>query len=80
MENLNANWFVEGLVDFEYKKYVLLAYLETVKKQFNQTKLYPQFSDLIGHHRNLSTFKEGKTKMAENFPQSLTGVDIKEKT
>lgn len=75
MENLNANWFFEGLVDFEYKKYVLLAYLDHVRKKFNQTKLYPQLSDLVFHYRNLTAFLESKSKMSESFPQTLAGID-----
>ena len=76
MESLNPDWFIQGLVDFEYKKYLLLGYLNDVRKSFNQTKLYPTFSDLVFHYRNLHTFKENKDKMNSSFPQMLTGIDM----
>lgn len=31
MERLDNNWLTQELIDFEYKKYVLLAYFKTVK-------------------------------------------------
>jgi hypothetical protein len=41
MEKLKENWLTEGLIDFEYKKYVLLAYLKSVKESFSRVELYP---------------------------------------
>ena len=29
MEKLSKDWLTQGLIDFEYKKYVLMAYLQT---------------------------------------------------
>lgn len=37
MKSLRPNWFFEDLPDFEYKKYVLLAYLQDVHAQFTET-------------------------------------------
>ena len=44
---LKENWLTEGLIDFEYKKYQLLAYLKRVKDSFNKVELYPFLSDLV---------------------------------
>ncbi len=41
MESLKDNWLTEGLIDFEYKKYVLLAYMKRVKESFGRVELYP---------------------------------------
>jgi hypothetical protein len=41
MKKLSDTWFADGYVDFELKKYTLLAYLQEVNKYFNQNKLYP---------------------------------------
>lgn len=76
MEKLSSNWFVEGLQDFEYKKYLLLAYLQWVKACFDQSRLYPAFSDLIGHHHNLVSFRDSKEKMQDLFPKTLSGIDL----
>ena len=42
MKSLSETWFAEGYIDFELKKYTLLAYLQQVNKYFNENKLYPQ--------------------------------------
>lgn len=31
MDNLQKDWLTQGLIDFEYKKYVLLAYLNKAR-------------------------------------------------
>ncbi len=76
MQNLPINWLTEGLLDFEYKKYRLLAYLQTVRTEFGQQKLYPVFSDLIMHYRNLQQVREHKKLAYEAFPQQITRADF----
>ena len=47
MKRLSETWFAEGYIDFELKKYTLLAYLQEVNKYFNENKLYPQLADAV---------------------------------
>lgn len=77
MEKLSKDWLTQGLIDFEYKKYVLLAYLQTVKKSFGKVELYPFLADLIFHYRNLVAVKENKTLIRESFPKELSLEEIK---
>lgn len=72
MGNLKDNWLTEGLIDFEYKKYLLLAYFKQVKESFVRVELYPFLSDLVFHYRNLLTLKENKSLIRESFPQELS--------
>jgi hypothetical protein len=76
MKNLSETWFAEGYIDFELKKYTLLAYLQQVNKYFNENKLYPQLADLIFHYNNLVAFRENKKFLQEHFPKKLTGIQI----
>ena len=76
MKALHPNWFFEDMPDFEYKKYVLLAYLKDVHQNFNQTRLYPSLSDLVFHYRNLTSFIEQKNAIYASFPERLTEVDL----
>ena len=76
MRQLSETWFVEGYIDFELKKYTLLAYLQQINRYFNENKLYPQLSDLIFHYNNLVAFRENKKYLQEHFPKKLTGVQI----
>jgi hypothetical protein len=76
MVSLSANWFIEGSIDFEHKKYVLLSYLKQINQSFHSTELYPDLADLIFHYNNLIKFKKDKTSIQKAFPQRLTKTDI----
>ena len=78
MEALNKNWLTEGLLDFEYKKYVLLAYLQNVKQHFNKTELYPPLSDLIWHYKNLLNIKNSYEQLSSGFKKELESFDAKD--
>ncbi|MEP1093828.1 MAG: hypothetical protein ABJG78_01895 [Cyclobacteriaceae bacterium] len=76
MEKLKHDWLTEGLIDFEYKKYILLAYLKDIRGRFDMNELYPFMSDLVFHYRNILKVKESKKLMYENFPESLSRADF----
>jgi hypothetical protein len=76
MKTLSETWFADGYIDFELKKYTLLAYLQEIHKYFNQNKLYPQLADITFHYNNLAAFRENKKYLQEQFPKKLTGVQI----
>ena len=76
MKQLSETWFAEGYIDFELKKYTLLAYLQEVNKYFDQNKLYPQLADIVFHYNNLVAFRENKKFLQEHFPKKMTGFQI----
>ena len=76
MKTLSETWFADGYIDFELKKYTLLAYLQETHRYFDQNKLYPQLADIIFHYNNLAAFRENKKYLQEQFPKKLTGVQI----
>ncbi len=76
MQKLNDNWLTDGLIDFEYKKYILLAFLQNIKKEFVQHKIYPSLSELVFHYKNLLTIKENKELMYKNFPERISKADF----
>jgi hypothetical protein len=76
MKSLSETWFAEGRIDFELKKYTLLAYLQEVNKYFNENKLYPQLADIIFHYNNMVAFRENKKYLQEHFPKKLTGIQM----
>ena len=76
MFTLSNNWITEGTIDFEYKKYMLLAYLRDIDACFKDEKLYPPFADLIQHHRNLLHLRNQLNLMEEKFPKAIADVDL----
>ncbi|MEQ8926021.1 MAG: hypothetical protein RLO81_09435 [Fulvivirga sp.] len=75
MEKLKNDWITDGLIDFEYKKYVLLAYLKHVQAAFNRVELYPSMAELVMHYQNLIDLKSGQEDMHKRFPKELKGID-----
>ncbi len=73
---LSETWFMEGYIDFELQKYRLLAYLQEVKKCFNEQKLYPQLSDIVFHYNNLIAFRNNKRFLQDQFPKKLDTINM----
>ncbi len=76
MTKLHGDWLTEGILDFEYKKYVLLAYLQHVQSQFTEHRLFPYLPELRSHYESSLHFKEKKGSIKSSFPKKLTGVDL----
>ena len=76
METLSKDWLTEGLIDFEYKKYILLAYLQKVHGHFKEKKLYPDFTELIAHFKYLRELKETEERLQSNFKKQLDFIDL----
>jgi hypothetical protein len=75
MDHLSKNWITEKHIDFEYKKYVLLSYLQHVNECFRTIKLYPSMAELVEHYKNAKSIKENKNQLSSHFPQRLKGID-----
>jgi hypothetical protein len=76
MTSLSETWFTEGYIDFELKKYTLLAYLQHVNSYFIQNKLYPQLADIIFHYNNIVAFRENRKFLQERFPKQLSEINL----
>jgi hypothetical protein len=77
MQSLSQNWITEKHIDFEYKKYVLLAYLQHVSEHFTENRLYPHLSELVAHYRNVVALKENKQSLFDSFPDRLSQADFR---
>jgi len=75
MAELSVNWLTEKIIDFEYKKYLLLAYLQDVSRNFDSSKLYPWLAELIAHYKNTIAIRDNKQNLKSHFPQRLSGID-----
>ena len=74
---LSKNWLTEGLIDFEYKQYLLLAFLKYTKAKFDQEELYPALGELMTHHQSLVNFQYQKTSSEHQLRKGLTSIDFK---
>lgn len=76
INELSANYLTEGVIDFEYKKYMLLGYLKHVSQNFDEQKLYPFLSDLIFHYQNFLAFRQKKDHLEQGFPKRIKFIDL----
>ena len=77
MTHLQKNWLTEGTLDFEYKKYVLMAYLQHIDSQFTVNKLHPYLPDLQFHFDSCIRIRSTKSAIKTSFPKNVTGIDLK---
>ncbi|MCH1581911.1 MAG: hypothetical protein L7S63_02225 [Flavobacteriales bacterium] len=70
----HTGWLTEGILDPEYKEYVLLAWLQKVKAELQGNKLYPALADVIRRHKALTTIKKAMEQGKDNGP--VTGLDF----
>lgn len=75
MQHLSPNWLLEGTLDYEYKNYVLLAYLQQIEKHFQRHRLYPFLGELLEHHRKALDLKEARAQFTDLMPKRLKRID-----
>lgn len=76
MTKLHDNWLTEGIFDFEYKKYVLMAYLQHIDGEFNSNRLYPYLQELKLHLDSCQNLQSSKKAIQGSFPKKLKGLDL----
>ena len=75
---LNNDWLTEGIFDFEYKKYVLLSYLQHVEQQFTSDRYFPHFNELRIHFQSCVGLRSSKEAIKTAFPKTLKAINIQE--
>lgn len=76
MSKLKKDWITDGLIDFEYKKYVLLAYLKQVEEHFDSQRLYPFLSDLLDHYQDALHLKRSNEEVVKAMPKQIDRIDL----
>ncbi len=79
MKRLDSNWFTHGALDAEHKRYILLAYLQEVEKEYKLSKIYPALSDLDRIIREMLSFKTNCEQLESSFPKSVSSISLKER-
>lgn len=78
MSKLSKDWLTEDHIDLELKQYVLLAYLQEVKENYQATKIYPYLGELIEHYKNLLLIKKHQDELLDQTPKELKGFNFKD--
>jgi hypothetical protein len=78
MTKLFENWMTEGLIDFEYKKYQQLAYLQATNAEFKGMGIYPVLIDIIQHQRFIREIHSGLLELSNLFYKDLESIDFQQ--
>lgn len=76
MLKLSNNWFLEDPLDIEHKQYILLSYLNNIRKEFKDNKLYPFLAELVYHCNSLLNIKYSKQQISKDFKKNIVGFDF----
>jgi hypothetical protein len=71
------NWLADGVIDSEYKQFVLLAWLQRVRSEYDAARLYPALSESIEAHRKLSELSMVQKALDARSDGDVTGIDWK---
>jgi hypothetical protein len=74
MTTLPSDWLTHHRLDAEYKRYVVLAYLQGVTQRFAANRLCPDLPDLQRHYDDTLRFSRGKGSLAAAFPKRVAGI------
>ncbi|MDH5603409.1 MAG: hypothetical protein OEY51_05705 [Cyclobacteriaceae bacterium] len=76
MKKLKENWITQYPLDFEYNQYTLLAYLDSVSKEFNKVKIFPVLDELQQQTRELQRLRQNTHLLRDSFPKRVNRVDL----
>lgn len=67
---LSTKWFIEDPIDFEYKQYLLLAYLQNVENSFLEKRLSPHLLHLEKLVDELLSFQSSFKLIKKDFDRN----------
>lgn len=69
---LDSTWFVNSPLDFEHKKWLLLAYTQNIHKNFSNKVIFPYLNDVKFHLSNLEKWQITRELILK---KELKGID-----
>lgn len=75
MATLSKTWLTDHLIDFEYKKYLVLDYVKSVNASYQNTALYPPLSESIEHLRGLQSIRQLASLIRHESGKNMNGFD-----
>lgn len=60
---MDLDWIITEPIDYEYKQYQLLAYLQKIDESFDKFQIYPAFKELSLHLANIKSILSDGTHL-----------------
>lgn len=77
MKELGKDWLTEPAIDYEYKKYLLLAYIQQAEQELELLKLYPTSSDALLELDRMQAYLACLMDNKTLLPKELMRFDLK---
>lgn len=77
---LPKHWLTTPILDAEYKRYKLLAFLKYVDDRYFEKRLFPYADQVRIHTEALFKLTAALENMSDSFPKELSGIDSSEIT
>jgi hypothetical protein len=71
---LSDQWLTSDPIDFEYKKYLLLAYEQKMMKEYQKKKVYPSLTDIVDKLKYVNDFLKS-ANIFEKSSMSIKKID-----
>jgi len=75
-DQLPNDWLTSGVLDAEYKHYILLAWLKKWEREFRDVKIYPGLGRLTEAYHDLVTFQKEQKQWLKALQGPLQGLDF----
>ena len=72
---LPKHWLTTPILDAEYKRYKLLAFLNYVDERYFERRLFPYADQVRTHTEVLVELTTALENMSDSFPKELSGID-----
>lgn len=76
MPSLTVEHFLTAGPDMERAQYRILGGLDSIKKDFARTAIYPHLSDLIALHGSLEKIKGQLREIGDALPREIDSIDL----
>jgi hypothetical protein len=78
MQYLAQNWFLEPVLDFEYKSYEVLGYTQKLEKVFDQWRFFPYFDEFATHIQQIKSYRKAKAVLEEKLKRDIEKIDLQQ--
>jgi hypothetical protein len=76
MPSLTVEHFLTAGPDMERAQYHILGGLDTIKKDFARTAIYPHLSELIALHGSLQKIQTQLSEIRDALPKEIDSIDL----
>lgn len=76
MRDLNDNWLLKPIFDFEYKSYQILGYMQYLNSHFENLRFYPYLDHLKSQIEGVLHYQKAQLEMDSKLQRDIDHLDF----